>query len=92
MLVYGDFGLWVKYGILQSSAVLTVEQSDVLHVGIGDVVLDTRILTDRTHRDTVSAIAPEILHVDISCIWLRREAVIANIDTSIRDSQSINIE
>lgn len=40
---------YLDQNLLQPCAVLAVEQSNVLHVGVGNVVLDTRILADRAH-------------------------------------------
>jgi len=40
----------------------------------------------------MSAITPQVLDVDVRRVWLGREAIVANIDTSVRDSQTIDIE
>jgi hypothetical protein len=40
----------------------------------------------------MSAIAPEILNVDVGRVWLWGEAVVTDIDTSVGHSQSINIK
>lgn len=40
----------------------------------------------------MGAIAPKILDVDVGCVRLGREAIIADVDTSICDSQAINVE
>jgi hypothetical protein len=40
----------------------------------------------------MSAVAPEILNVDVGRVWLRREAIVADIDTSVRYSQSVDVE
>lgn len=40
----------------------------------------------------MSAITPKILDVDVGRIWFGREAVVANVDTSVRDSQTIDVE
>lgn len=45
---------------LEASTVISVEQSYVLDPGIADVVLDTGILADRAHRDTVCSVAPKV--------------------------------
>jgi hypothetical protein len=40
----------------------------------------------------MSAIAPEVLNVDVGRVWLGWEAVVTDIDASVRYSQSVNIE
>jgi hypothetical protein len=40
----------------------------------------------------VSTVAPQIFDVDVGSVWLGREAIVTNIDTSICDRQSIDIE
>lgn len=83
--------VWTSPG-LETSAVLAVEQSDILQPCIGDVVLDTGVLADGTHGDTMSAVTPEILDEDVGSVGLGAKAVIANIDTGVGHSKTIDVE
>lgn len=40
----------------------------------------------------MSAIAPKVFDIDVGRVWLGREAVVADIDTGVCDSQSVNVE
>lgn len=40
----------------------------------------------------MGAITPEILHKDIGSVGLWREAVVTDVDPSVSDSQSIDVE
>ena len=68
---------------LESGAVLSVQESNVLHVCVGDVVFDTGILTNGTHADAVGTVAPQVLDVDVGRVGFGREAIVANIDTGV---------
>lgn len=57
-----------------------------------DVIELTRILADTSHTNTVGVIAPEVLHKNVGSIGLGREAVVANIDSSVRDTKSIHVQ
>lgn len=74
------------------SAYLAVEQGDVLDVRMLDGVLHTRILSDATHAHTVGVVAPEILHKDVGCVGLGREAIVSNLDSGVGDAESVNVE
>lgn len=86
-----EANIWASPG-LQARSVLTVQEGNIFNPSIGDVVLDARILTDGSHADTMRAITPQVLDVDVGCVWLGTEAVITNIDTSVCDSEAIHIE
>jgi hypothetical protein len=40
----------------------------------------------------MSAIAPEVFNVDVGRVWLGREAVVADINTCVRNGKSVDIE
>ena len=56
---------------LQASAVLGVQHRHVGDVSVLDVVQDARVLADRSHADTVSAVAPEVFDVDVAGVGFR---------------------
>lgn len=77
---------------LETGTVLSIQQCHVLNPGVGDKVLHPRILANRAHGDAVSAIAPQVLHVDVGRVGLWREAVIAHVYACICDSKAVNIQ
>lgn len=50
-----------------------------------DDVLDSRVLANAAHADAVRVVAPEVLHKDVAGVGLRSEAIVTNVDTSVRD-------
>ena len=63
----------------------------VLDVRVLDVVQNTGVLSNAAHADAVSTITPEILYVDVARVGLGAEAVVADIDPSIGDTDAFDI-
>jgi hypothetical protein len=78
--------------VVGNSSYLAVQQSHILNPGILDNVLDTRVLSDTSHAHAVGVVAPQVLHEDVGCVGLGREAVVANVDTSVCHTQTVNIQ
>jgi hypothetical protein len=38
------------------------------------------------------AIAPQILYVDVGCVWFGAKAVVSDIDTCVGYGQAVNVE
>lgn len=55
-------------------------------------VLDAGILSNAPHADSVGVVAPQILHKHMRGVWLRGEAVIANVNAAVGDAEPIDIE
>ena len=58
---------------------------------IVDVVLDSIILTNGPHTDTMCAVAIDVLDEDIGGVGFGAEAIITNVDPGIANSQPINV-
>ena len=54
-------------------------------------ILDTWVLPNASHTNTVGVVAPQILHEHVCAIWLRSKAVIPNINSCIGDSKPVDI-
>ena len=70
---------------------LGIQHRDVLNMRVVDVILDSIILANGTHTDTVCTITVDVLNEDVGGVRLRAEAVITNVDPGITNSESINI-
>lgn len=70
---------------------LGIQHRDVLNMRVVDVILDSSILANGTHTDTVCTITVDVLNEDVGGVRLRAEAVITNVDPGITNSESINI-
>lgn len=57
-----------------------------------DEILDTGVLSDTSHADTVSVVAPQVLHEDVGGVWLGREAVVANVDAGVGHTETIHVQ
>jgi hypothetical protein len=55
-------------------------------------VLDSRILSDTSHADTVCVVAPQVLHENVGGVGLGREAVIADIDAGVSHTETVHVE
>jgi hypothetical protein len=44
---------------------LAVKEGDVLDVRMLNDILNTRVLSDTAHADTMGVVAPEVLHEDV---------------------------
>lgn len=77
---------------LQTGAILAVEEGHVFDPGVGDEIFDAGVLADGSHADTMRAIAPEIFHEDVGCVWLWGKAVVTYVDASVRHCQTIDVE
>jgi hypothetical protein len=71
---------------------LAVQQGHILDPGVLDDVLNTRVLPDTSHAHTVSVVAPQVLHEDVGCVRLGREAVIANINPGVGHAQAVYVQ
>jgi hypothetical protein len=40
----------------------------------------------------MSTVAPQVLNIDVGSVWLGREAIVTDIDTSVCDCQSVDVE
>lgn len=70
---------------------LSVEQRDVLNVGVLDNVHYPRVLSDASHADAVGAVAPQVLHEDIGGVRLRGKAVVAHVHPRVGDTQAFDV-
>lgn len=57
-----------------------------------NVVEDARVLANASHADTMGVVAPQVLDEDVGGVWLGREAVVSNVDTSVQDGETIQVE
>jgi hypothetical protein len=57
-----------------------------------DDVHHSRVLPDTAHADSMGIVAPQVLHENVGCIGLGREAIIANVDPGIRNPQPVDIK
>lgn len=73
-------------------AYLAVKKGYIFDVRMLDDILHTRVLSDAAHANTVGVVAPQILHKDVGCVGLGREAIVSNINTGVSDAESIHVE
>lgn len=71
---------------------LAVQQSHILNPGILNDILDSRILSNTSHADTVGIVAPQVLHENVGCVGLGREAVITDIDAGVGHTETVHVE
>lgn len=57
-----------------------------------DDIHNSRVLSNTTHADSMSTVAPQVLHEDIGGIGLGREAVVAHVHPGVGDAEAVNIE
>ena len=71
---------------------LTVQEGDILDPSVLDDILDTRVLSDTSHADTVGVVAPQVLHEDVGGVGLGREAVVANVNAGVGHAEAVHIQ
>ena len=77
---------------LRSLSYLAIQQSHVLNPGMLNNVLDSRVLPNASHADTVGVVAPQVLHENVGGVGLGGEAVIANIDAGVGHTETVHVE
>jgi hypothetical protein len=77
---------------LETRAVLAIQERDVFHPGVGNIVFDAGILADGTHGYAMCAVAPEIFDEDVGCVGFGREAVVADVDAGICHGQPVDVK
>jgi hypothetical protein len=70
---------------------LSVQHDNILNVCIGNIILDPSILTYAAHANSMCAIAVDILDENVGCVGLRTEAIVANIDPGVSDSEAVDV-
>lgn len=70
---------------------LSVQHDHVLDVGVLYVILDTLVLANAAHGDTVGAVAVDVGDEDVRGVGLWREAVITNVNPGVAYSQAVHI-
>ena len=77
---------------LETSAVLGVQHGHVGNVSVLDVVQDAWVLANRAHADTMGAIAPQVLDVDVRGVGLGGETVITDVDSAVGDADALDVQ
>lgn len=49
---------------------LAVQKSHVLNPGILNDILDSRVLSNTSHADTMGIVTPQVLHENVGCVGL----------------------
>lgn len=65
---------------LKCFSYLSIEHGNVFNVCVVDIVLDTSILSNTAHTDTMSTITVQVSHQDVRGVWLWAKAIIANVN------------
>lgn len=71
---------------------LSIQQRHILNVHVLNDIHLARVLANTTHTHPVRVIAPHVLHENVGCVRLRREAVISDIDAHIGEADAIDVE
>lgn len=74
---------------LDACAVGGVGHGDVGDVDVLDDVDLADVLSERANRDTVGAVADEVLNDDVGRVWLERDAVVTVVDVGVLDDNVV---